>query len=143
MIATNRDKAYAYSVSPARARGLVQMIPSTYTLLLNRYSTAGLRSDFAQAMSDPINAVMAQVLLCDSDWQSIRTRNDLPADRVGPYLAAAYNGGVGRVLTLLSNESDRMDGRARSKRAADDNSESQGARQSALEPGPGNAALCY
>lgn len=105
VIATNRDKAYAYSVSPARARGLVQMIPSTYTLLLNRYAAAGLRSDFAQAMSEPINAVMAQVLLCDSDWQSIRTRNDLPADRVGPYLAAAYNGGVGRVLTLLSNES--------------------------------------
>jgi len=107
VIATNRDMAYAYSISPAGARGLVQMIPSTYNLLLNRYSSAGLRSNFAQAVADPINAVMAQVLLCDSDWESIRSRNDLPAERVGPYLAAAYNGGVGRVLTALSN--DEMD----------------------------------
>ena len=104
VIGTNRDKAYAYSISPAGARGLVQMIPSTYSLLLNRYSSAGLKSNFASAVSDPINAVMAQVLLCDSDWESIRARTDLPAERVGPYLAAAYNGGVGRVLTALSND---------------------------------------
>lgn len=104
VIATNDEKAYSYSISPAGARGLVQMIPSTYALLLNRYSAAGLRSNFASAMGDPINAVMAQVLLCDSDWESIRARHNLPADRVGPYLAAAYNGGVGRVLTALAHD---------------------------------------
>lgn len=104
VIGTNRDRAYAFSVSPAAARGLVQMIPSTYSMLLNRYTSAGLRSNFPLAMGDPVNAVMAQVLLCDSDWESIRARNDMPADRVGPYLAAAYNGGVGRVLTILSHE---------------------------------------
>ena len=107
VIGTNHDKAYAYSISPAGARGLVQMIPSTYSLLLNKYSSAGLRSSFASAVSDPINAVMAQVLLCDSDWEAIRSKTDLPADRVGPYLAAAYNGGVGRVLNVLSH--DEMD----------------------------------
>jgi hypothetical protein len=103
VIGTNRDKAYAYSISSAGARGLVQMIPSTYSLLLNRYPAAGLRSDFHAAMGDVVNAVMAQVLLCDSDWESIRARSDVPADRVGPYLAAAYNGGVGRVLNVLSH----------------------------------------
>jgi len=104
VIGTNRDKAYAYSISPAGARGLVQMIPSTYSLLLGRYTSAGLKSNFGAAVGDPINAVMAQVLLCDSDWEAIRSRADLPAERVGPYLAAAYNGGVGRVLTALSND---------------------------------------
>jgi hypothetical protein len=104
VIGTNRDRAYAFSVSPAAARGLVQMIPSTYSMLLNRYTSAGLRSSFPLAMGDPVNAVMAQVLLCDSDWESIRARNDMPANRVGPYLAAAYNGGVGRVLTILSHD---------------------------------------
>jgi hypothetical protein len=104
VIATNREKAYAYSISPAGARGLVQMMPSTYSLLLNRYPAAALKSDFHTGMGDPINAVMAQVLLCDSDWQSIKARTDMPAERVGPYLAAAYNGGVGRVLSVLSHD---------------------------------------
>src|SRR5262245_46471309 len=43
VIATNREKAYAYSVSPAGARGLVQMIPSTYALIAGKYLEAGLR----------------------------------------------------------------------------------------------------
>ena len=102
VIGTNTDRAYAYSVSSAGARGLVQMIPSTYSLLLNRYTSAGLFSSFASGMADPVNAVMAQILLCDADWQSIRTRGEIPAEKIGPYLAAAYNGGVGRVLTIMA-----------------------------------------
>ena len=103
VIGTNHEKAYAYSISPAGAHGLVQMIPSTYSLLLNKYTSAGLRSNFAEAMGDPTNAVMAQILLCDSDWEAIRARANVAPDKIGPYLAAAYNGGVGRVLTLLSH----------------------------------------
>jgi hypothetical protein len=110
VIATNREKAYAYSVSSAGARGLVQMIPSTYSLIANRYPAAGLNPSFSQGMADPINAVVAQVLLCDSDWQTIKTRSHIPAERIGPYLAAAYNGGVGRVLSILDhNETEWMD----------------------------------
>jgi hypothetical protein len=104
IIGANTHDAYAYSISPAGARGLVQMIPSTYRLISQKYPEAELIRDFASGMRDPINAVMAQVLLCDSDWQMIRTRADIPADRVGPYLAAAYNGGVRRVLSLISDD---------------------------------------
>lgn len=104
IIATNREKAYAYSISPAGARGLVQMIPSTYLLLLHKYPSAGLPSNFFACMADPINAVMAQVLLCDADWQAINSRTFIPRDRIGPYLAAAYNGGVGRVLSVLAHD---------------------------------------
>jgi hypothetical protein len=106
IIATNREKAYAYSVSSAGARGLIQMIPSTYSLIVNKYSSAGLMSNFAAGMADPVNAIMAQVLLCDSDWQAIQSRADIGADRVGPYLAAAYNGGVGRVLSVLAGDQE-------------------------------------
>jgi len=110
VIGTNRERAYAYSVSSAGARGLVQMIPSTYTGIAGLYGSAGLMSNFVQGMSDPVNAVMAQVLLCDSDWCAINERAQIPAARVGPYLAAAYNGGVGRVLSCLSNdEADWME----------------------------------
>jgi hypothetical protein len=106
VVATNGEKAYAYSISKAGARGLVQMIASTYRLLLRKYPEAGLVQDFAAGMSDPVNAVMAQVLLCDSDWGSIQPRYEIGPERVGPYLAAAYNGGVGRVLSLLSSEQE-------------------------------------
>lgn len=104
IIGTNEEKAYAYSISPAGAFGLVQMIPSTYALLLRKYPSARLSPSFAQGMADPINAVMAQILLCDSDWQAIRNVQDIGKDRIGPYLAAAYNGGVGRVLNILRHD---------------------------------------
>ena len=110
VIGANSDKAYAYSVSYAGARGLVQMIPSTYNRIAALYPSAGLMSNFTQGTGDPVNAVMAQVLLCDSDWRAIKDHADIPADRIGPYLAAAYNGGVGRVLSCLSNdEADWME----------------------------------
>src|SRR5262249_50288532 len=109
VVGANRERAYAYSISPAGARGLVQMIPSTYARLADKYPSAGLKSNFLAGMQDPVNAVIAQVLLCDSDWQTIRSRTEIDAEHIGPYLAAAYNGGVGRVMSFLANnESDWM-----------------------------------
>jgi hypothetical protein len=104
IIATNKDRAYAYSVSSAGARGLVQMIPSTYAMMLRKYPLAGLNPDYASGMVDPVNAIMAQILLCDADWQSISTRKQISKEQIGPYLAAAYNGGVGRVLSILGDD---------------------------------------
>ena len=106
VVGSNNARAYAYSISKAGARGLVQMIASTYYLLLKKYPEAGLMADFHAGMGDPINAVMAQVLLCDADWESLQARFDIGPSEVGPYLAAAYNGGVGRVLSLLSSEQE-------------------------------------
>jgi hypothetical protein len=53
---------------------------------------------------------MAQVLLCDADWETIRKIEEVPPEKIGPYLAAAYNGGVGRVLNILRHDkNDWMD----------------------------------
>ena len=106
-IATNEKDAYAYSISSAGARGLVQMIPSTYALMLSRYPAARLNPNFSSGMTDPTNAIIAQLLLCDADWYSIREVNpEITVDRVGPYLAAAYNGGVGRVISAIRNDGE-------------------------------------
>jgi hypothetical protein len=104
IIGTNRDKSYCYSISSAGAHGLVQMIPSTYRRMESLYPSAGLASNFAVGMCDPVNSIMAQVLLCDSDWHSMRAHGEIPVGRVGPYLAASYNGGVGRVISCLSHD---------------------------------------
>lgn len=104
IIGTNKEKAYAYTISPAGAFGLVQMIPSTYRELLSRYPMAALNPSFGSGMTDAVNAVMAQVLLCDTDWKTILEVEDVPKDKIGPYLAAAYNGGVGRVLDILRHD---------------------------------------
>jgi hypothetical protein len=104
IIATNRDRAYAYSISSAGARGLVQMIPSTYAMLLRKYPLSGLNPNYSSGMVDPVNAIMAQILLCDADWQTISNRKQIPKEQIGPYLAAAYNGGVGRVLAILGDD---------------------------------------
>ena len=104
VIGTNRENAYAYSISPAGARGLVQMMPSVYARIAGLYPAAGLMPDFARGMRDATNAIMAQMLLCDSDWEAIRSVNDIPRERIGPYLAAAYNGGVGRVISVLNHD---------------------------------------
>ena len=110
IIGANKEKAYAYTISPAGAFGLVQMIPSTYRLLLSQYPSAGLNPSFASGMTDAVNAVMAQVLLCDADWETIRKIEEVPPEKIGPYLAAAYNGGVGRVLNILRHDkNDWMD----------------------------------
>jgi hypothetical protein len=108
LLAANREKAWSKSVSKAGARGIMQFMPSTYRLLVRTYPLAGLNPDFESGTTDPVNALMAQILLCDINWHTIRDSGfEVPASEVGPYLAAAYNGGVSRVLTILGNSEHR------------------------------------
>jgi hypothetical protein len=106
VIGANTADAYAYSRSPAGARGLFQFIPRTYDKILRKYSEAGLNSNFVSGCSNHLNAAKASLLLFDSDL------NDLPDDylhamtgdvqAVGRYLAAAYNCGSERVKKSLT-----------------------------------------
>jgi hypothetical protein len=107
VIGANKAKAFAYSRSPAGARGLFQFIPGTYEKLLRKYPQARLEKNFVVGCSDHVNAAKASLLLFDSDL------NDLPGDylraigqdvrAVGRYLAAAYNCGSKRVERSLRN----------------------------------------
>jgi hypothetical protein len=101
IIGANTINAYAYSKSPAGARGLFQLVPDTYKRLRDKYPQAGLKKDFVLGCTDHLNAAKASLLLFDSDLA------DLPRGRLsaiksntraaGMYLAAAYNCGPGRV----------------------------------------------
>jgi hypothetical protein len=101
IIGANTINAYAYSKSPAGARGLFQLMPDTYKRLRDKYPQAGLKKDFVLGCTDHLNAAKVSLLLFDSDLA------DLPRERLsairndawaaGMYLAAAYNCGAGRV----------------------------------------------
>lgn len=101
IIGANTVHAYAYSKSPAGARGLFQFIPATYEKILRKYRGAGLVRNFVSGCGSHVNAAKASLLLFDSDL------NDLPYDylqfigndvrSLGRYLAAAYNCGSKRV----------------------------------------------
>jgi hypothetical protein len=105
IIGANMGDAYAYSRSPAGARGLFQFIPGTYEMILRKYREAGLDRNFVSGCSNHTNAAKASLLLFDSDL------SDLPEDylrsvgadveSVGQYLAAAYNCGSRRVERSL------------------------------------------
>lgn len=111
VIGANTTNAYAYSKSPAGARGLFQFIPKTYKRLQEKYPQAGLKRAFVPGCNDHINAAKASLLLFDSDlsylpkeWLS-DARSNVRA--IGAYLAAAYNCGAKRVeesAKLCGNE---------------------------------------
>ena len=101
IIGANMSDAYAYSRSPAGARGLFQFIPGTYEKMLRKYRQARLDRNFASGCSNHENAAKASLLLFDSDLNDLpgdylRTIGD-DAEAVGRYLAAAYNCGSHRV----------------------------------------------
>jgi hypothetical protein len=101
IIGANTMNAYAYSKSPAGARGLFQLVPDTYKRLRAKYPQAGLKTDFVLGCTDHLNAAKASLLLFGSDLAGL-PRERLAAIRknaraAGMYLAAAYNCGSGRV----------------------------------------------
>jgi hypothetical protein len=105
IIGANMGDAYAYSRSPAGARGLFQFIPSTYEKMLRKYRQAGLDRNFVSGCSNHVNAAKASLLLFDSDLNDLprgylRTVGD-DVQAVGQYLAAAYNCGSRRVERSL------------------------------------------
>lgn len=103
--AANKQRAYAYSVSKAGARGLFQFIPRTYKNISRQYADAGLDENFVRGMENHHNAAKASLLLFDSDlsYLPLKHRQFLKKNpmTMGKYLAAAYNGGSPRVAKAI------------------------------------------
>lgn len=105
VLATNENIAYSYAKSTASARGLVQFIPSTYRGLVKARPELALNTVFDQGMSDPYNAIKAEVALLDSSLTilpgALRSQYEDDDLMIGSYLAAIYNGGGTRVLRVI------------------------------------------
>ncbi|OGZ33667.1 MAG: hypothetical protein A2Y98_01905 [Candidatus Portnoybacteria bacterium RBG_19FT_COMBO_36_7] len=96
ILGANQPSAFNYAVSKAKARGLFQFIPGTYARIRNQYPEANLHKDFANGMCNHINAAKAAFLLFDSDLNYLNQNVLLQKDKIGTYLASAYNCGARR-----------------------------------------------
>ena len=93
LYALNEGQTYRYAVSSAGAGGMVQMIPSTYLMVRNRYFGVGLMPDFVEGMRNHLNAAMAMLLYMQMTW------NDLTAS---PVVAEALQMGIATPAELMS-----------------------------------------
>ena len=93
LYALNEGQTYRYSVSSAGAGGMVQMIPSTYAMIRNRYAIAGLMPDFVEGMRNHVNASQAMLLYIQM------TYNDLMAS---PTVSGAVSSGIATEAELMS-----------------------------------------
>lgn len=109
-LATNRHFSFAYSKSTASARGLAQFIPSTYKLMVKRRPELVLNPNFEQGMTDPYNAIKAEIGYLDDILshlpQTIKNAGAADDKKLGAYLAASYNGGLARVIKAFEKWGD-------------------------------------
>ena len=105
-LALNEHASYAYAKSAAAARGLVQFIPSTYASLRRLRPELTLNADFVQGMTDPYNAIKAEIALLDYNLSllpsAVRAKSEANPLDLGSYLAAMYNGGPARVRQAIA-----------------------------------------
>jgi hypothetical protein len=93
LYAFNEGQTYRYSVSSAGAGGMIQMIPSTYRLIRNRFPGAGLVEDFVDGMRNHANAAKAMLLYIQL------THDDLMRSSV---ISQAVGSGTASIHELLS-----------------------------------------
>ncbi len=97
LYALNEGQTYRYAVSSAGAGGMVQMIPSTYLMVRNRYPQIPLMPDFVTGMQTHPNAAQAMLLYMQMTWDDLiasPTINDAILNNVATpaeLLCAGYN----------------------------------------------------
>ncbi|MER3427082.1 MAG: hypothetical protein C4334_03115 [Pyrinomonas sp.] len=103
----NELDTYRYSVSSAGAGGMVQMIPSTYRMVRDRYPAIGLNPDFVLGMRNHGNALEAMLLYMRDTWNDLAQDPDVAyAVSVGwatqdELIAAGYNSNPARLPSYI------------------------------------------
>ena len=107
LYALNEPDTYRYSVSVAGAGGMVQMIPSTYTMVRNLHPNITLKADFVNGMTDHANALEAMLLYMQGTWSDL-VRNPEVVEALSSgiatqpeLVAAGYNSNPARLPSYL------------------------------------------
>lgn len=107
LYALNEGDTYRYAVSSAGAGGMVQMIPSTYAMIRNRYYNVGLMPDFVAGMRNHVNASQAMLLYMQMTWGDLvaneTVANALSSGIATPQdlMAAGYNSNPARLPVYI------------------------------------------
>lgn len=112
LYALNEGQTYRYSVSSAGAGGMVQMIPSTYRMIRNRFPAAGLMPDFVAGMQNHGNAAQAMLLYIQSTYDDLlKSPTIVDALQTGQaneleLLSAGYNSNPARLAGYIKRGGD-------------------------------------
>lgn len=107
LYALNEGDTYRYAVSSAGAGGMVQMIPSTYSMVRNRFYNVGLMPDFVAGMRNHVNASQAMLLYMQWTWNDLTSNstiaNALESGIATPtdLMAAGYNSNPARLAIYI------------------------------------------
>jgi hypothetical protein len=93
LYALNEGQTFRYSVSSAGAGGMVQMIPSTYSMIRSRYPGVGLIPDFVEGMRNHTNAAQAMLLYMQMTWSYLMAN---------PSVAGAFQNGIATQDQLMA-----------------------------------------
>lgn len=95
---SNRDLAYYWQVSEARACGIAQITPNSYKMILKKYPWLGLHTDFEVACRDHIQSIKIMYAHIDIELEIYRQKASIreSLERDGKdlfeiYLAIGYN----------------------------------------------------
>jgi chaperonin cofactor prefoldin len=107
ILGANKKNAYSFSTSSASASGIAQFIKGSYDLASGQYRKAGLPG-YSDGTKDHKQSLKASILL--NDYSLDRLYKKFGSARIDKerddLLAAAYNGGVGRVSSALKQFGD-------------------------------------
>ena len=99
-LGVNGDSEFSNTKSHAGARGLKQFMYGTWIIVSNAYPLAEL-PDYLTGTSNHVTSIQAAVLLYDYNLNELKKEfglSILEDPQLEYYLAAGYNGGIGRVI---------------------------------------------
>ncbi len=109
----NRNLAYRYGKSKMGARGILQIMPDTYTRIAGLYDDVAIGEDHQEATLDPEKSIMVAAIKIDDDLSTLWRKTDLTRESYQSWkdtnstdasipiaLGVLYNAGTRHLLSM-------------------------------------------